>query len=158
MLNNQEEIMCEELPKGKYFFHSTDVSRLESIQKIGLTTPEKHKFEKNWDISFYHRINNRLFLFPNEKDCLMYTIKRSEYRSMKVLRFRREVIKGERIYNDREGYSESFHSIYINATIPADEIEACEKCVFDKIEGYKGLCWVSISEAQQFQTKDQTKI
>jgi hypothetical protein len=131
----------------------SSLDRLESVKKLGLTTPQVHGMPNQYSIT--SGVRNRLFLFSHELDGIEY-LDRPE-KSL-LLRFRRKVVESSAPYCDPNypmNESTAFHhvreaySFSIDATILPADLQACTYAKREPGHRRWSTYWVPIEQAKE---------
>lgn len=134
-----------------------DFDRLESVKKLGLTTPRVHRMANTYSVT--SEVQDRLFLFPQELAGIEYLDR--PHKSV-LLRFRRDTLANSTAYHDpnypmnesapwrvvREAYSFS-----VDAAIPPADLQACTYAKREPGHAKWLTNWVPLN-----QVKDSTKL
>ena len=148
----------EGLGECQFFYHVAHYDRLESIKKLGLTTPGKHGMENSGSAT--DGVTDRLFLWPEERTAIGWI---DDCRSGVLLRFRSEAIGDLRPYEDnnfRQNESSygrrpaAVYSFSVDAVVPASALESSE--YVKKGPGF-GEKWSAYNWVAFEQTKGPTK-
>lgn len=119
------------LGEGWYFYHVAPVDRLDSIRRLGLTTPTVHRMPTTYSLT--EGVTNRLWLYPKEETAIQYLFVLDHVATF-LLRFRTEMVDNFTPYHD-PGYAQNesapwrtvteVYSFSMNATIPPQSLQAC---------------------------------
>jgi hypothetical protein len=131
-IDETKEISWYSLPKGKYFFHATEIERLPSIRSTGLVPPASHTSGRFWGNLLRKARKDRLFFFTSEEDCFFWLGFMKEYPTrpsgnLVVLRFEKSVIAGSKIFVDPLLDPEHEISLSASCKIPSRNLEVCKR-------------------------------
>jgi len=148
----------ESLENCEFFYHVASYDRLESIKKLGLTTPEMHKMANAESVT--EGVADRFFLWPEERTAIGW-IHRCP--SGVLLRFRREAITDLRPYEDNNfNQNEKMYgrrpaavfSFTVDTTVAPGSLESSE--YVRQAPGF-GEKWSAFNWGPLEQTKGPTK-
>jgi hypothetical protein len=137
----------------RYFYHVAPFAKLDSVKRLGLTTPMHHGMG-NWG-SVTEGVTDRLFLYSGERIAIGWI---DSVPNGVLLRFTRELIDGKTRYHDHNFAQNETHfgrrpelifSFCVDATVPPESLEGC---VYVKREPGQDMWsapdWISLSEVK----------
>jgi hypothetical protein len=118
-----------DLPRGRYFYHYTEMKKLKVIRENGLVSNKDFLRNTIQQRTTIIPGETRLFLFPDSEDALSYIHEWNKdlpgYVPNVVLRFKRTHLKKSRKFWD-DGYNAGIFAIFVReASVPAAEMEVC---------------------------------
>jgi hypothetical protein len=137
----------------RFFYHVAPFANLDSIKRLGLTTPVRHGMG-NWG-SVTEGVTDRLFLYSGERIAIGWI---DNVDNGVLLRFRRELIDGKTRYRDHNFAQNEIRfgrrpklifSFCVDATVPPGSLEGC---VYVKREPGQDMWstpnWVALDEVK----------
>lgn len=142
----------------RYFYHVAPFVKLDSIMRLGLTTPVHHGMG-NWG-SVTEGVTDRLFLYSSERIAIGWI---DNVPSGVLLRFRRDLLDGKTRYHDHNFAQNEIHfgrrpelifSFCVDATVPPKSLESSG---YVRREPGFGDIWSAYAWVPLEQTRGATK-